>query len=132
MNSGAEGDGFDWAAPVASFPPNGYGLFDMAGNVSEWCADRGSADELRAMSQRFPLALLGNADMSDEELEAWRARVLAKSARDAELPHRVGRGGSWMLPHVACTRRFVVPERNRNYGTGFRIAISLPLDSDGK
>jgi len=32
-------DGYEWTAPVGAFPPNGYGLFEMAGNVWEWTTD---------------------------------------------------------------------------------------------
>jgi formylglycine-generating enzyme required for sulfatase activity len=38
-------DGYEGTSPVERFPPNGYGLYDMAGNVWEWTADDFSARE---------------------------------------------------------------------------------------
>lgn len=32
---------FPWTSPVGSFPANGYGLYDMSGNISEWCYSKG-------------------------------------------------------------------------------------------
>jgi formylglycine-generating enzyme len=77
-------DGYDRTAPVKSYPANGYGLYDMAGNVWEWCSDWYRADAY-----------------------ARRSEVVANPAGPAESwdptgpePRRVTRGGSFLC-HVA-------------------------------
>ena len=44
-------DGFDRTSPVTAFPPNGYGLHDMIGNVWEWTSDWWSAQARRPTPQ---------------------------------------------------------------------------------
>jgi formylglycine-generating enzyme required for sulfatase activity len=123
VNSDGDQDGYAEAAPVGSFAPNRYGLYDMAGNVEEWCADRWVPQEPRTLIPDFIGPLRSDStEMTPEERAAWEH----ERAEEASLPHRAVRGGGWMVPNVGCARRFGRAETKPNTSIGFRLVSPLP------
>ncbi|HBS29173.1 MAG TPA: formylglycine-generating enzyme family protein [Phycisphaerales bacterium] len=88
------GDGYLTTAPVKSFPPNGYGLFDMAGNVWEWCDDWFRLDQYRA--RRAGLAPGAAVDDPRGPDEPW-------DPNEAYSKKRVIRGGSFLCNASYCS-----------------------------
>ena len=58
-------DRWTWTSPVGSFPPNGYNLYDMAGNVWEWCFDEYNGDFYAVSPEHNPY--FGRASAPDNE-----------------------------------------------------------------
>lgn len=83
-------DGYERTAPVKSFPPNGYGLYDMAGNVWEWCADWYQRDLYRTRAGRLTV----NPTGPDRTIDPARPF----------MPQRVQKGGSFLCNDSYCSR----------------------------
>lgn len=108
-------DGFVRTAPVRSFPANGYGLFDVSGNVWEWCAD---AYDHRAYVRRAKEKVVLNP-------------VVDRSAdpRNPRITSRTQRGGSFLCNDSYCSRyrpsarHGLAPDTGMSH-VGFRCARS--------
>jgi len=72
-------DGFERTAPVKSFPPNGYGLYDMAGNVWEWTNDWYSAKYYMELKESGEVAV--NPPGPAEAFEVYNNFEKKKSIR---------------------------------------------------
>jgi formylglycine-generating enzyme len=103
-------DGYDGTAPVGSYPANGYGLHDMAGNAWEWCADWYRSDYYHDSPDKNPPGPISGFDRNEPG-----------------LLKRVQRGGSFMCADNYCVR-YIVGTRGKGEvtsaasHTGFRCA----------
>ena len=91
-------DGYKFTAPVGNYKPNDFGLYDMLGNVWEWCQDIYAKDAYKKHSVKNP--------------------IYAQSGSN-----RVFRGGSWCSnpASVRCANRDRNTSDDRNSSLGFRL-----------
>ncbi len=105
-------DGFTRTAPVGSFPANDYGLFDLSGNVWEWCADY-------YQPEYYAVSPVHNPAGPDSSFDPQEPGVIK----------RVQRGGSFMCSDQYCigyriSARMKGEEDTGAFHTGFRCVVN--------
>lgn len=98
-------DGYELMAPVKSYPANGYGLYDMAGNVWEWCSDWYRYDYYaQCVAKSIVKNPQGPPDSYDPD--------------EPTIPKRVNRGGSFLCNDSYCSSYRVAARMKTSQDTG--------------
>jgi formylglycine-generating enzyme required for sulfatase activity len=105
-DSNAVTDGYARTSPVTKFPPNGYGLYDMAGNVWQWTSDWYRPDYYRTLvGQGGVIRNPGGPDSSFDPDEPG-------------VKKRTMRGGSFLCTDQYCSRYMVGTRGKGEVSTG--------------
>jgi formylglycine-generating enzyme required for sulfatase activity len=84
-------DGYERTSPVKTFKPNGYGLYDMSGNVWQWCSDWYQIDLYRHRTGKGVMVNPTGPEKSSDPLRPY-------------TPLRAQKGGSFLCNDAYCTR----------------------------
>jgi len=111
-------DGYEGTAPVGSFPPNGYGLYDMAGNVWEWTTD------WYQDHGRLPKSCC----VPENPRGALRDASIDPATPDLRIARKVIKGGSFLCAPNYCRRyrpaaRMAQPVDTATCHVGFRCIV---------
>jgi formylglycine-generating enzyme len=104
-NLNTKEDGFERTAPVMSFVPNGYGLYDMAGNVWEWCSDWYHDDAYKMLDQKGVTENPKGPDKSYDRNEPFSVK-------------RVTKGGSFLCNVSYCESYRPTARRGTSFDSG--------------
>jgi formylglycine-generating enzyme required for sulfatase activity len=99
-NDNTAEDGYKGTAPVSSFPANGYGLFDMSGNVWEWVSDWYRPDYYAILAA------------SGETAHNPQGPSQSFDPHEPGVPKRVHRGGSYLCTDQYC-KRYITGARSK-------------------
>ncbi len=99
-------DGFVGISPVGQFPPNGYGLYDMAGDVWQWTSDWYRPDYYQQLAQ--PGGVARNPQGPESSFDP----------AEPNEPKKVHRGGSFLCTDQYCSRYMVGTRGKGEVSTG--------------
>jgi sulfatase modifying factor 1 len=121
-------DGKVGTMPVGSFPPNRYGLYDMAGNVWEWTADWYQARHPVKASKACCIPVNPKGATQEQSVDPTQPTI--------HMPRKVLKGGSFLCAPNYCLRyrpAARIPETidTSTCHIGFRCVVTVPPQNEG-